>query len=471
MTKKLLPLLALAIILFSSCGSDSENADINKEWTLIDINYSGVTSADGESINFVGQMVGGEATMQFAEDPNTVKSQGMYLIQLESEQEGNINLSRQELTFDQLGTWTRDGNTISTSAEGSFDADLLITRLTEDRMDLDFDYSLTLDFMGTPLMTAVKGTYFLASPEYIAGWKDQIKGGWVLTNAELKQYGGTFSSIDGLVDQLSIGTFSSGNAPMNFGDNGDFLASGFYNLDVETTDYDPFGPSTMSTSKLSNSFLTDGAYSISGRTITITEKGGNVRTFTIVDATENQLVITESLDGTPMGPFDLVDSRAQIMYTFESQIYVPVAPANIIGDWTLSDFSSDINFEVFLGSSLFAETSAVAELKSTTGSIVVSDNPNSITGSGSYDVQVTEISSGVENVKDETESIFSATNWIRTDNELQVFGSDFEGGSSTFTIESLSQAEMVLVESVDFSEESSGFTIKTSGTRTFTFAR
>ena len=471
MTKRILPLFALVFFIFSSCGSDSENADINKEWTLIDLNYTGITSFEGDSITFKGQMVGGEALMQFSEEPNTILSKGMYEIQLEANDDELLRLSRQELTFEQFGTWTRDGNTISTSTEGSFDTDLIISYLSKDRLDLDFDFSVVVEFMGVPVMSDVKGTYFLASSDYIGGWKDQIKGGWILSDAEMTQYEGSFSQIDGFVDKLSVGTYSNGNAPLNFGDDGDFSASGSFSLDVDVTEFEDFGTITESTSKQSNSFLEDGTYVIDGRTLTITENGGGVRTFNIVDATDEQLIVIEFLDSEEMGPFDLITNRAQIKYTFDRQIYMPVAGANIIGEWTISDFNSELSVEVFNGGSLVSQSSGVADFISSTGKIIISDSPNTITSSGSYKIKVTQTESGIETESEQTESLFSATNWIKSDNEIQVFGTDFTNGSTTMSIEKLNQTEMILTETLDETIETGGFSFKTTGFRTFTFIR
>ena len=265
--------------------------------------YSGESMLLGGSVVFEGQLVDGDATMQFAEDPNTVRSQGMYTIQLESIEDGSVRVSRQEATFDQFGTWTRNGNTISTSAENSFDTDLIIADISEDKMALDFDYNITVDFFGEEGVSNTKGTYFLASPEYISSWKEKIKGGWSLTNTEYVLYEGNLTQVDGIVDKLSVGSYKSGNAPLEFGENGEFLASGLYNVELETTEFIFNSANLMYTSNRTNSFLRDGGYSINGRMITITESGGNVRMLSIIDVTNATLTLFESFTDEPTGPF------------------------------------------------------------------------------------------------------------------------------------------------------------------------
>lgn len=59
---------------------------------------SGESKLFGESVVFDGQLVDGDASMQFMEEPNTVRSRGTYTIQLESEQDGDVRVSRQEAT-------------------------------------------------------------------------------------------------------------------------------------------------------------------------------------------------------------------------------------------------------------------------------------------------------------------------------------------------------------------------------------
>jgi len=71
----------------------------------------------------------------------------------------------------------------------------------------------------------------------------------------------------------------------------------------------------------------------------------------------------------------------------------------------------------------------------------------------------------------QTESLFSADSWMRTETEIQFMGSDFPDGSSTFNIELLGQFEMILTENIKITEFAFGFEFKTSGTRTFTFVR
>lgn len=99
------------------------------------------------------------------------------------------------------------------------------------------------------------------------------------------------------------------------------------------------------------------------------------------------------------------------------------------------------------------------------------ENPNTIATTGVYELKVTQTESGISNVTEQTESLFSADSWMRTETEIQFMGSDFPDGSSTFNIELLGQFEMILTENIKITEFAFGFEFKTSGTRTFTFVR
>lgn len=468
--KKLIPFFALAIFIFSSCGSDSDsdsrNADINKEWTLIDMNYTGVNTIEGESVAFDGQLVGGNVSMQFVEDPNTVRSMGMYTIQLESTQEDYLRLMRQEVTFDQFGSWTRDGNVISTSAENSFDTDLIIANLSADKLDLNFDYSVTVDFFGVPSMSNVKGTYFLASPEYIDGWKDAIKGGWELSDIEKVHYDGSFTEIDGLIDKISIGKYAGGTAPLHFGANGSFLASGFYLVDVDATEFDPFGPKVETSFSETNTFLKDGSYSIDGRTLTVVNTSGETRMFSIIDVTSDELILHETLAGEPFGPFDQVNSRSRIKYTLIRKDYEAAPTSTFLGDWKLIDYNLELVTEL-TEDGVTTSYDSEAELISSDSKMTITKNPNEISFSGTHEVKNTN-NFGSFN---DTEMLFTAYNWIEGTNTIQIFNTTFEGDSYVFTIDKLDETEFMITHDIDFTVSQDGVTIRQVGYRNFTFER
>lgn len=408
--------------------------------------------------------------MQFEEDPNTIRSMGSYIIQLESREDNDVNLSFASQTFDQFATWTREGNTISTSADNSFDTDLIITKLEEGRLDLDFDYSTETDIMGVSFNSEAKGTYFLATQKYINNWSNVINGGWILDEVELSKYEGVISDFEGSIDKIVRGQYKSGDAPIKFDNNGEFSASGFFNLDLVTTEFDPFSADVITTSQSSNSFLSNGSYEINGRTLVVTPESGDVRTFTIIDATNEKLVFFESVDGESLGFF--VDSKSRIKYTLSRKDYIEVESSAVLtGKWMLADYNANLTIETFLSNMPVGKIESEIEMISSEGNIDITEEPNMITSNGSYVARNTQTNSGNETTSENTIQLFSADNWIKTGDLIQVFGTDFNEGSSTFSIESFTAFELVLSEDVDITETSDNLKTKIVGTQKYVFTR
>ena len=183
------------------------------------------------------------------------------------------------------------------------------------------------------------------------------------------------------------------------------------------------------------------------------------------------LLYLNPLQMNQRGLFDLITSRTGVRYTLERKAYEAVAEASILGEWNLSNYVHDLDIESLSGGAPFTEAKSVAELISSSAKMNFSDNPNTISNSGTYKLRLTQTESGIVSTTEPTESLFEADNWVKTDGEIQFFGSDFPDGSSTFNIEVLNQSEMVLTENINVIEEVIGFEFRTTGTRTFTFSR
>lgn len=141
----LLAFLAVSIV---SCKSDDDSdggggdtsGNLIGTWIGVDLDYSGstTTTADGLppiTADFVGETTESDYTLTFSEEPNEVVSDGSYTIELTTTILGETQTNTEDLDFFLTGTWTRDGNTLTISAEGRTE-EYTIEELTDDSLIL-----------------------------------------------------------------------------------------------------------------------------------------------------------------------------------------------------------------------------------------------------------------------------------------------------------------------------------------------
>lgn len=118
-------LILLFALVLMSCESDDDsasiNGEVNGEWNIESINYTGstVTSAQGNSItsNFTGESFDENATLIFNAD-NTFTSQGSYSIELETTTLGQTqNQSVPIDNYSSEGEWSLSGNILTIEGE------------------------------------------------------------------------------------------------------------------------------------------------------------------------------------------------------------------------------------------------------------------------------------------------------------------------------------------------------------------
>ena len=138
--------LGLAVI-FLSCGEDDDPLPTSQgmlgAWAMTAVDYTGTstTTALGNSIKatYTGTGKDMNLTTTFVENPNTVTSEGSYIIVLKTIMQGQTSTA--EYPFDGVvtdGTWTLAGNTLTvTDANGPQKATILSQTSTTFKMRMD----------------------------------------------------------------------------------------------------------------------------------------------------------------------------------------------------------------------------------------------------------------------------------------------------------------------------------------------
>lgn len=159
-------LLSLAVI-FLSCSDDDDPQPTSQgmvgTWAITAVDYKGTstTTAQGTSIkaDYTGTGKDMNVTTTFSENPNTVVSEGSYIIVLKTTMMGQT--STDEYPFDEVvtdGTWALTGNTLTiTGADGPQQATILEQTSTALKMRMDVKESVTSQ--GITVSTDIQITY------------------------------------------------------------------------------------------------------------------------------------------------------------------------------------------------------------------------------------------------------------------------------------------------------------------------
>jgi hypothetical protein len=157
--------LGLAVV-FLSCGEDDPkptSQGILGTWALTAVEYTGTstTTAQGTSIkaDYTGTGKDIQVTTTFNGNPNTVTTEGSYIIVLETTMMGQT--STDEFPFDDVvtdGTWTLDGSTLTiTGANGPQKATIL--EQTSTALKMRFDFKESVSNMDVTVSTDIQITY------------------------------------------------------------------------------------------------------------------------------------------------------------------------------------------------------------------------------------------------------------------------------------------------------------------------
>ena len=145
-------LLGFALILFS-CSEDEEFQATSQgmlgTWNIATIDYSGtsVTTVQGQSLKSTFKGTGKDMDLisTFSENPNTVVTEGSYIIELETTTLGQTVTN--DILFENVivdGTWTLNGNTLTIDgAAGPQTATILEQTSTKLTMKLDVKQNLS----------------------------------------------------------------------------------------------------------------------------------------------------------------------------------------------------------------------------------------------------------------------------------------------------------------------------------------
>ncbi len=159
-------LLGLAVI-FLSCGEDDDPLPTSQgmlgAWAMTAVDYTGTstTTALGNSIkvDYAGTGKDMNLTTTFTENPNTVTSEGNYIIVLKTTAQGQTSTA--EYPFDEVvtdGTWTLTGNTLTvTDSNGAQKATILSQTSTTFKMRMDVKESESS--LGITVSTDIHITY------------------------------------------------------------------------------------------------------------------------------------------------------------------------------------------------------------------------------------------------------------------------------------------------------------------------
>lgn len=136
-----------------SCSKDSVNppidlsADFTGNWVLYSYHYSGITTTIYEDsatqTQFTG--IGFEILLNtfFSEDPNNYTSNGQYAVEhIVTDEDGNQYLYLRFVQINDIGTWTRQNNSITLNVDGE-SLQGFISELTEDTLKITINSTTT----------------------------------------------------------------------------------------------------------------------------------------------------------------------------------------------------------------------------------------------------------------------------------------------------------------------------------------
>ncbi|MCF6306377.1 MAG: lipocalin family protein [Flavobacteriaceae bacterium] len=144
-------------------GSGETDAELVDMWIGSAVNYSGTSVTETQGITLTADFVGVgydiDFTFDFTENPNILTAEGSYSIELTTTIQGQSTTQNiEDLGFENSGTWSRDGNQISLTYDGTTDV-ATITELTETTLILNIARVDVTD-QGGVISTVTTDSYF-----------------------------------------------------------------------------------------------------------------------------------------------------------------------------------------------------------------------------------------------------------------------------------------------------------------------
>lgn len=158
--------LSIAVILFS-CSEDEEPLPTSEgmvgTWSITGINYKGTTTTSGNGMNLKADFTGTGKEMDFTTtfnaDPNTVTSEGSYVIELKTTMMGQT--TTEDYLLDEVftdGTWTLNGRTLTVSTGGT-SQEGTITKQTSTTLEVRINLDQSESDSGITVTTEVQAIY------------------------------------------------------------------------------------------------------------------------------------------------------------------------------------------------------------------------------------------------------------------------------------------------------------------------
>jgi hypothetical protein len=147
-----LVLLSLGVI-FLSCSDDEAPLPTSQgmvgTWTMTAVDYTGTSTTTMQGVSYKADYTGTgkdmTVTTAFTENPNTVNTEGSYIIVLKTTVMGQS--TTQDVPFDEVvvdGTWTLDGRTLTITGDvGPQTATVLEQTSTSLKIRMDVKESVT----------------------------------------------------------------------------------------------------------------------------------------------------------------------------------------------------------------------------------------------------------------------------------------------------------------------------------------
>lgn len=158
--------LSIAVILFS-CSEDEDPLPTNEgmigTWAVTGINYKGTTTTSGAGVNLKADFTGTGKEMDFTttfnHDPNTVTSEGSYVIELKTTMLGQT--TTEDYVLDEVftdGTWSLNGRTLTVTSGGETQEGT-ITKQTATTLEVKINLDESQTDSGITVTAKVQAVY------------------------------------------------------------------------------------------------------------------------------------------------------------------------------------------------------------------------------------------------------------------------------------------------------------------------
>lgn len=164
---KITKLLFLIAVIFFSCSEDEDPLPTNEglvgTWSVTGINYKGTTTTTGSGINLKADFTGTgkemDYTTTFNDDPNTITSEGSYVIELKTTVMGQT--TTEEYPLDEVftdGTWSLNGRTLTVTSGGETQEGI-ITKQTSTTLEVKIQLVEMQNDSGITVSTKLQAIY------------------------------------------------------------------------------------------------------------------------------------------------------------------------------------------------------------------------------------------------------------------------------------------------------------------------